>query len=107
MFDLEQPGCLHANMDLYKWAYKLSPWVASELVADCFDLARRVRVLDMRASPYDLSDLGLDAVPIETSEGRAAYAEQQSAFVTEATVLRERLLVAARVIEPSPGTVAR
>ena len=23
--DLEQPGCLHANMDLYKWAYKLSP----------------------------------------------------------------------------------
>ena len=23
--ELEQPGCLHANMDLYKWAYKLSP----------------------------------------------------------------------------------
>ncbi|WP_237496388.1 3-methyladenine DNA glycosylase [Modestobacter sp. L9-4] len=22
---LEQPGCLHATMDLYKWAYKLSP----------------------------------------------------------------------------------
>ena len=25
---LEQPGCLHANMDLYKWAYKLGPLVA-------------------------------------------------------------------------------
>jgi len=23
--ELEQPGCLHAGMDLYKWAYKLSP----------------------------------------------------------------------------------
>ena len=31
--DLEQPGCLHANMDLYKWAYKLGPAVPSELVA--------------------------------------------------------------------------
>ena len=28
--DNEQPGCLHANMDLYKWAYKLSPLVPSE-----------------------------------------------------------------------------
>ena len=24
---LEQPGCLHATMDLYKWAYKLGPAV--------------------------------------------------------------------------------
>src|SRR5215472_3547733 len=31
---LEQPGCLHANMDLYKWAYKLAPLTPSELVAD-------------------------------------------------------------------------
>ena len=23
--ELEQPGCLHAGMDLYKWAYKLAP----------------------------------------------------------------------------------
>ena len=23
--ELEQPGCLHATMDLYKWAYKLEP----------------------------------------------------------------------------------
>ena len=25
---MEQPGCLHANMDLYKWAYKLAPAAA-------------------------------------------------------------------------------
>jgi hypothetical protein len=89
--DLEQPGCLHANMDLYKWSYKLAPWVPSELVADCFDLARRVRVLDMQASPYDLSGLGLEAVPVERPEGRAEYAERQAAFAAEAEVLRERL----------------
>ena len=37
--ELEQPGCLHGNMDLYKAAYKLEPYVPSELVADCFELA--------------------------------------------------------------------
>src|SRR5207248_3119835 len=63
---LEQPGCLHANMDLFKWAYKLDPFVPAELVADCFDLAVRVRELDMRASPYDLSGLGYTPVAIET-----------------------------------------
>jgi hypothetical protein len=93
--DLEQPGCLHANMDLYKWAYKLSPWVASELVADCFDLAKRVRVLDMQASPYDFSDLGLEPIRIESPEGRATYAERQAAFAGEAGLLRTRLLEAA------------
>jgi hypothetical protein len=94
--DLEQGGCLHANMDLYKWAYKLSPWIAAELVADCFELARRVRVLDMRASPYDLSALGYSAVPIETDVGRRDYVRQQRAFADEAGTLRARLIDAAR-----------
>ena len=57
--DHEQPGCVHATMDLFKAAMKLSPWIPSELVADCFALARDARVLDMRASPYDLSDFHL------------------------------------------------
>ena len=39
----EQPGCLHANMDLYKWAFKLAPFAPAELVADCFALARDIR----------------------------------------------------------------
>jgi hypothetical protein len=104
--ELEQPGCLHANMDLYKWAYKLSPWVASELVADCFDLARRIRVLDMQASPYDLSDLGLEPVAIETEAGRASYRDRQQVFADEAAGLREVLLTAARgVAAPAPGMV--
>ncbi|HEY0946470.1 MAG TPA: 3-methyladenine DNA glycosylase, partial [Opitutaceae bacterium] len=28
---LEQRGCLHANMDLYKWCYKLAPFTPAEL----------------------------------------------------------------------------
>lgn len=91
---LEQPGCLHTNMDLYKYAYKLSPLVPSELVADCFALAREIRELDMRASPYDLSALGYPAVAVETAEGRVAYAAAQRAFAGRAAPLRARLLEA-------------
>jgi len=87
----EQPGCLHAGMDLYKWAYKLSPMAPAELVADCFELARDIRVLDMRASPYDLSALGYTPVRIETPEGKREYAAQQRAFTERAAPLRGRL----------------
>jgi hypothetical protein len=90
--ELEQPGCLHANMDLYKWAYKLSPLVPSELVADCFALARDIRTLDMRASPYDLDALGYPPVRIETAPGRAEYAAAQREFADRAAPLRSRLL---------------
>ncbi|RKT87822.1 hypothetical protein SAMN05421805_1011077 [Saccharopolyspora antimicrobica] len=95
---LEQPGCLHANMDLFKWAYKLDPFVPAELVADCFELAVRVRELDMRASPYDLRDLGYEPVPIETPEGRADYARRQREFADEAAVLRQRLIDTCREV---------
>ncbi|MGY1686771.1 3-methyladenine DNA glycosylase [Geodermatophilus sp. SYSU D00867] len=89
---MEQPGCLHATMDLYKWAYKLSPAVPGELVADCFELAVEVRELDMRASPYDLADRGYAPVRIETAEGKAAYVAAQRGFAGRATPLRRRLV---------------
>jgi hypothetical protein len=92
--DLEQPGCLHANMDLYKISYKLAPLVSSELVADCFELAREIRALDMRASPYDLAALGYEPVRVETPEGRAEYAAAQRAFADRAAPLRARLIEA-------------
>ncbi|MEV5818887.1 3-methyladenine DNA glycosylase [Micromonospora haikouensis] len=92
--ELEQPGCLHANMDLYKWAYKLSPLVPSELVADAFALAREIRTLDMRASPYDLAALGYPPVRVETPEGRAEYAAAQRGFAERAAGLRARVLAA-------------
>lgn len=90
--DLEQPGCLHATMDLYKHAFRLAPMVPSELVADCFELARDVRALDMRASPYDLRGLGYEPVRIETAEGKAEYASEQRAFTDRAAPLRQRLI---------------
>ena len=90
--ELEQPGCLHATMDLYKVAYKLTPAVPSDLVRRCFALAREVRALDMRASPYDLSSLGLSPVPVETPAGRAQYVTAQRAFSERGQVLRRELL---------------
>ena len=92
--DHDQPGCLHANMDLYKWAYKLRPLTSAELIADCFALARDIRALDMRASPYDLGDLGYPPLAIETAAGRAEYAAAQRAFADRAAPLRERLISA-------------
>jgi hypothetical protein len=89
---MEQPGCLHANMDLYKWAYKLVPALPSELVMDCFELSWRVRAMDMQASPYDLAEWGYPAIPIETAAGKAQYVEYQRAFSAEAQELRGQLL---------------
>ncbi len=88
----EQPACLHANMDLYKWAAKCMPWVGSELLLDCFELALDLRDLDMRASPYDLSNWGREAVRIETPEGRRHYEHEQRTFAERAKPLRQALI---------------
>ena len=89
----EQRGCLHANMDLYKWAFKLAPFTPSDLLADCFALARDIREVDMRASPYDLEKLGYAPIPIETPAGRADYEAHQRTFAERSQPLRARLIV--------------
>ena len=61
------------------------------LLIDCFRLARDVRELDMRASPYDLAALGYPPVRIETPEGRAEYAAAQRSFAERGQALRARL----------------
>jgi hypothetical protein len=78
-------------MDLYKWAFKVSPFTPSELVADCFELARDIREVDMRASPYDLGSLGFSAIPVETAQGRMAYEQHQREFAVRSEPLRARL----------------
>lgn len=90
--DMEQPACLHANMDVYKWAYKLLPLIDSDLLMDCFELAWEVRELDMRAAPYDLTGWGYEPVTIETAEGKLEYARTQRAFAARSVTLRQRLL---------------
>ena len=89
--EMEQSGCLHTNMDLYKWAYKMSPWVRSDLLRETFFLALKARELDMRASPYDLSGLGYSPIPMETDAGRQEYRAIQQELSTEATPLRRKL----------------
>ena len=101
---MEQPGCLHANMDLYKWAYKLSPAISSALTLDCFDLAREVRELDMRAAPYDLRALGYEPVEIETPEGKMTYVAAQRDFATRAQMLRLTLIRACDTLLPRSST---
>ena len=92
MTAMEQPGCLHAGMDVYKWATKLGPAVPGDLLLDCFELARDIRTLDMQASPYDVTTYGLDPVTIETPEGKAEYVARQRGFAERGNVLRERLV---------------
>ncbi len=89
---MEQRGCLHVNMDLYKWASQFYPWISSDVIADAFLLACRIREMDMQASPYDLSALGLEPIPIETEAGRSIYVERQQMFAEEAAPIRRNLI---------------
>lgn len=88
----EQPGCLHANMDLYKWCYKLRPLIDSELLLECLELAAEARVLDMQASPYDLREFGFEPVEVEKPAGRSEYVRRQGLVAERAAALRAALL---------------
>lgn len=104
--DFDQPGCVHVTMDLYKFAYKIAPYVTGELLADTFLLAWEARELDMRASPYELTAYGLNPIMIETITGRQEYVRYQQELTRKAAPLRDRLIVSyqqilnARTSEP-------
>lgn len=95
----EQRGCLHANMDLYKWAFKLAPYTPSDLLVACFELARDIREVDMRASPYDLRALGFTPIPIETPAGRFEYEAHQRRFAARGEPLRTQLIALCSQLE--------
>ena len=84
--ELEQPGCVHAHMDLLKVALRLTPWLRGELVGDALEVALAARSLDVAASPYDASRFGLEPVPVETVAGRAEYGRQQLALMERAAL---------------------
>ncbi|QYM77347.1 3-methyladenine DNA glycosylase [Leucobacter luti] len=100
---LEQAGCLHAGMDVYKWAAKLGPIVPGEVLLDAFVLARDIREVDMRASPYDVTGfVGTDGslltpIPIETPAGKRAYARLQRGFADRGNAIRSSVLAAIAV----------
>lgn len=99
--DYEQPGCVHASMDLFKYALRIFPTIPSELLADALSVALEARVLDMRASPYDLgsafppgNEFGIDPTPVavETQAGRKQYADLQLKLSTRAAPIRAKLI---------------
>lgn len=86
-------------MDLYKHAARLTPLVPSELVADAFSLAWDIRILDMRAAPYDFSGVVLNPtdeewtpVAIETADGKAEYVAAQRESAERGAVVRQELI---------------
>ncbi|SMO91123.1 3-methyladenine DNA glycosylase [Fodinibius sediminis] len=89
---MEQPGCLHTNMDLYKWAFKMFPWISSNTIRQAFELAVETRIVDMKASPYDLRKRGLEPIKIETEKGRLAYVEQQRSIFERSQPIRRQLI---------------
>ncbi|MEO5959693.1 MAG: hypothetical protein ABIZ49_08540, partial [Opitutaceae bacterium] len=73
----------------------------SELIADCFEFARDIREIDMRASPYDLRALGFAPIAIETPAGRAEYERHQRTFAARAEPLRACLIaLCERLLSP-------
>ena len=90
----EQPGCVHATMDLFKYAYQLYPFVSSSLLRDCITLAIIARKIDMRASPYDVSTVEGCESPlcVESAEGRKSYMEEQERLSQLAIPIRAKLI---------------
>mmetsp|Transcript_37708 Transcript_37708/g.120994 ORF Transcript_37708/g.120994 Transcript_37708/m.120994 type:complete len:350 (+) Transcript_37708:1658-2707(+) len=101
----EQRACVHYNMDLFKYALRLMPFIEAELLADALSVALQARTLDLRASPYDVrawadpSEGGaMDPVPVETPAGRKLYTDLQADIVTQADPVRRRLASACDAI---------
>lgn len=90
--EVEQPGCLHANMDLYKIAMRWVPILGSLFARQCFRLARDIRTVDMQSAPYDLAQLGVKPIKIETPEGRLVFAQKQKVFSERALLLRAKMI---------------
>lgn len=100
----EQPACLHAGMDLYSYVADMEAGAPGELLVDTLIAAFDAREVDMRSSPYDLSAWGLDPIPVESPEGRAAFVAHQRGWITRTQALRTRYLEAARTLESSNST---
>ena len=89
---LEQKGCVHAHMDLLKIGLKLGGFIDSQLLVDVLEVALDSRKLDVAASPYDASSFGLEPIPVETSEGRRMYRDEQLRLMKRAEPVRQSLL---------------
>lgn len=114
---LEQKACLHANMDLFKIAWRIQPFISSKILVESLIAALQARTLDVEASPYDVSGyVGLDwnyenvttdndlpmpkgtvklgAVKVESEEGRKEYQQRQFQVMKRGEAARTKLLTA-------------
>ena len=112
---LEQKACLHANMDLFKIAWRLQPFISSKLIVGSLKASLQARTLDVEASPYDVGNyVGLDwshadedhvnedgiktmqlgAIKIETENGRKEYQQRQIQVMKRGELVRTKLLSA-------------
>lgn len=98
-FRLEQPACLHSGMDIYAHVAALEAGAPGELLLDALDAAFEAREVDMRSSPYDLSDWGLQPIPVETNEGRSEFVAFQKQWAERTQALRSRFLAAVEQVE--------
>jgi hypothetical protein len=89
---LEQPACVHAQMDLLKIALRLQPFLGAELLQAVLDVALVARRLDVAASPYDVVRYGIHSLPVETAGGRSQYRKEQTALMKRAEPVRHELL---------------
>lgn len=111
--EMEQSGCLHAGMDIYKWVTKLGPIIPGELLLDAFEFARDIRFVDMQASPYDVTGfvdnegVELEPIPIETTRGKQEYVRRQREFAERGNVLRQRVLDAIAAAREAAEVPAR
>ncbi|MBD3616171.1 MAG: 3-methyladenine DNA glycosylase [Gracilimonas sp.] len=96
--ETEQPGCIHSNMDLYKWAFKIYPFISSNLILEAFELAVKARRIDMQASPYDLRNQGLQPIKIETESGRKEYKKKQEMIFEKGFPIRNEVIKALKKI---------
>jgi len=93
----EQPGCIHANMDLFKFAYMLYPFLSADLLEEALRIAVAARRVDMRGSPYDVKkylEPEENVLAVETSQGRREYAVEQEKVYAKAVKTRVKLIEA-------------
>ncbi len=73
--------------------------VSGDILLDAFELACDIRLLDMQASPYDITAWGYDAVPVETAAGKAEYVRRQREFAVRGEAIRDALIAAVTTFE--------
>ena len=69
------------------------PWISSNTIRKAFELAVETRYMDMKASPYDLRERGLEPIKIETEQGRQEYMERQRAIFEKSQPIRRQLII--------------